>query len=115
MTLVFLQPGGGAIGRVANDATAFSHRDAAGNLGLGVNWAHGDDAAEHTAWIKEFWKKIEPFTQGFYVNDADPDAYVNAAFVHSNYRENYDRLVDIKNRYDPKNLFRLNANVQPTV
>ncbi len=43
------------------------------------------------------------------------DLEASAAIVDSNYRENYDRLVKVKNRYDPTNLFRLNANVRPTV
>jgi FAD/FMN-containing dehydrogenase len=113
-TIVFVQHSGGAIGRVANDATAFPYREAFGNLGLGVDWAYGDDPSEHVAWIKQAWTKIEPFTQGFYVNDGDPDAYT-AARVSRNYGSNYARLVEVKNAYDPTNLFRLNANVEPTV
>jgi FAD/FMN-containing dehydrogenase len=113
-TSMFVQQSGGAIGRVANDATAFPYRDAFGNLGLGVDWAFGDDPSEHVAWIKQAWTSIEPFTQGFYVNDGDPDAYAPTA-VTSNYSSNYPRLVEVKNVYDPTNLFRLNANVEPTV
>lgn len=113
-TEMFIQPGGGAIARVANDVTAFSHRDALGNVGIGVDWPFGDDPAEHVAWIKRFWTQVEPFTQGFYSNDGDPDAYARDAVV-ANYGENYPRLVQVKNQYDPTNLFRLNANVQPTV
>jgi FAD/FMN-containing dehydrogenase len=111
-TSMFIQPGGGAIGRVPNDATAFSHRDAFGNMGVGVDWPAGDDGAAHVAWIREFWTRIEPFTRGFYSNDGDPEMYTPGT-VRSNYRGNYDRLVSIKRRYDPTNLFRLNANVPP--
>jgi len=114
-TNILYQQSGGAIGRVANDATAFSHRDAAGYLMLGLDWGFVDDPTEHVTWIKQFWTRLEPFTQGFYVNDGDPDAYARPASVHANYRGNYDRLVEIKNKYDPTNLFRLNANVQPTM
>ena len=114
-TSLSVQQGGGAIGHVANNATAFVYRKSIGNLLLGVGWPHGDDSTEHVAWIKEFWTKLESFTQGFYVNDGDPDAYATIASVHANYRENYPRLVEIKSRYDPDNLFRLNANVQPTM
>jgi FAD/FMN-containing dehydrogenase len=112
-TQMFLQPAGGAIGRVANNATAFSHRDAIGNSGITVEWAAGEDPAEHVAWIKDFWTRIEPFTRGFYSNDGDPDVYTNPSVVR-NYRGNYERLVGIKNQYDPTNLFRLNANVAPS-
>ncbi|MEX2609776.1 MAG: FAD-binding protein, partial [Gemmatimonadota bacterium] len=111
-TIMFIQPGGGAVGRIANDATAFSHRDALGNLGIGVDWAANDDPAAHIAWIREFWTNIEPFTQGFYSNDGAPDMYTDSAIAR-NYRGNLARLVRIKRRYDPDNLFRLNANIAP--
>ncbi len=52
-------------------------------------------------------------TRGFYANDEELET--TAQTVNADYRENYDRLVRIKNKYDPGNLFRLNANVQPTV
>jgi FAD/FMN-containing dehydrogenase len=108
----FLQPGGGVIGRVPNNATAFSHRDAMGNMGISVDWVAGSDPAEHIAWIKDYWKQVEPFTQGFYPNDGDPDAYTTSS-IRSNYGANYERLVRVKRMYDPTNLFRLNANIPP--
>jgi FAD/FMN-containing dehydrogenase len=111
-TIMFIQPGGGAIGRVSNDATAFPHRDVLGNIGVGVDWPAGDDPDMHVAWIREFWTRIEPFTRGFYSNDGAPDMYTESA-VARNYRGNLERLVGIKRRYDPDNLFRLNANIQP--
>jgi len=111
-TGVFYQQSGGAIGRVANDATAFAYRDAIGNLLCGVDWPHDDDPTDHVAWIKEYWTAIEPFMQGFYMNDLELG--MTAADVNANYRGNYDRLVQVKNRYDPRNLFRLNANIEPT-
>ncbi len=110
-TVLTYQQSGGAIGRVADDATAFSHRDVLGNL-LGItDWAYGQDGSPHMAWMRQYWSEIEPFTKGFYGNDGDPDA--TDATYHANYGRNYDRLVGIKNRYDPGNLFRLNANIDP--
>ncbi len=112
-TIVVYQQLGGAISQVPNDATAFSHRDAAGNMLVITNWPFGDDPTQHIAWTRRYWATLEPFTQGFYTNDLGPDQ--TAAQINRNYRENYPRLVRIKNKYDPGNLFRLNANVQPTV
>ena len=112
-TVVSYTLSGGAIGRVANDGTAFSHRDTIGNLLANTNWRHGNDPTEHMAWLRQYWASLEPFTKGFYTNDMEADATVAA--VNANYRENYARLVTIKNKYDPTNLFRLNANVEPTV
>lgn len=113
VTQLFYQESGGAINRVANDATAFAHRDALGNLLAAVAWRHGEEPDRHIAWLRQYWGTIEPFSQGFYANDVAPEATV--VEVNENYRHNYPRLVQVKNKYDPKNLFRLNANVQPSV
>jgi FAD/FMN-containing dehydrogenase len=113
VTSTFFQQSGGAIGRVPPNATAFSQRDAQANMLAFVGWPHaGPDPAEHIAWIRSYWTALEPFTHGFYVNDLETD--MSAAQVQANYRENHERLVQVKNRYDPRNLFRLNANIQPT-
>jgi FAD/FMN-containing dehydrogenase len=84
------------------------------NLLAMVGWQHGsDDGARHIEWARRFWRRIEPHTHGFYVNDLELDTSIQA--IRENYRENHARLVAVKNRYDPTNLFRLNANVLPTV
>ncbi len=111
-TIGYVQQSGGQIGRVSNDATAFSHRDSAGNLLGIVDWAHGSDPAQHIAYMRSYWSEVEPFSQGFYTNDVDEEA--SAETINANYRGNYRRLVELKNKYDPTNLFRLNANVGPT-
>ena len=111
-TSFFCQHGGGAIGRIANDATAFSHREAKANMLAAVSWTMGDDPAEHTRWIKAYWGTLERFTDGFYVNDTDPTA--TAKEIDANYGTNYPRLMALKKQYDATNLFRLNANVKPT-
>jgi FAD/FMN-containing dehydrogenase len=111
VTAVFFQLSGGAIARVASDATAFPARDAFANLLTASNWRFGDDPADHMRATREYWASLEPFTHGFYVNDLEPDH--SAAVIQANYRSNHARLVQVKNRYDPNNLFRLNANVIP--
>jgi FAD/FMN-containing dehydrogenase len=110
-TTIFFQHSGGAIGRVPNDATAFSHREAKANMVTLVGWELGNDPAEHIRWIKNYWATLEPFTDGFYTNDADPEA--TSAAINANYGTNYPRLVALKKQYDPTNLFRLNTNVKP--
>ncbi len=113
MTQVIFQQSGGAISRVSPDDTAFSQRDAIANMMCAVDWASDDDPSEHVAWIRQFWEPLEPYTTGFYVNDAAPDA--SRMETVRAYRKNHARLVQVKNRYDPTNLFRLNSNVVPTV
>jgi hypothetical protein len=113
LTIVAIQQSGGKIGRVADDATAFSHRDATGNLLAIVDWPYGEDGSEHVAYERRYWAGVEPFIQGYYVNDAPEE--LTAEGIGKNYRVNYERLVQIKNKYDPTNLFRLNTNIVPTV
>ncbi len=112
-TQLLFQPAGGAIARVSPGATAFSQRHAFANMIGSVAWKHGDDSAEHIQWIRQFWSRVEPFTDGFYVNMLDPDR--TQAAIKGTYQRNHDRLITLKNKYDPRNLFRLNANVEPTV
>ena len=66
----------------------------------------------HIRWLREYWATVEPHTHGFYTNDASD---VSQQKMHRNYGGNYDRLLALKNKYDPTNLFRLNANIVPTV
>ncbi|WP_354693702.1 FAD-binding oxidoreductase [Elongatibacter sediminis] len=110
-TVAAFQHSGGAINRVPADATAFPHRDAMTNLFTMVGWPFGNESAEHIAYVKSYWQGIEDVTRGFYANDARDE---NQAEVDHNYLGNYDRLVTIKDRYDPTNLFRLNANIRPS-
>jgi len=110
-TAVFFQLGRGAISRVPAGATAFAQRDIQANMLSAVGWKHGDDPSTHVQWIKQYWSRLEPFTDGFYVNDLEIEH--DAAEIRANYRRNHERLVAVKTKYDPKNLFRLNANVKP--
>jgi FAD/FMN-containing dehydrogenase len=61
-------------------------------------------------YVKDYWGKLEPFTDGYYTNEVadEPQRYVDA-----NYQGNLPRLQALKKKYDPTNLFRLNANVKP--
>lgn len=104
---------GGAIGRVPYGATAFTNRDAGHDMLSFVGWPiNTGDGGEHVEYVNRQWKVLEPYTIGFYVNDL---ANETQAQVDANYGENLARLVQVKNQYDPTNLFRLNANIRPTV
>jgi FAD/FMN-containing dehydrogenase len=111
--LVVFALAGGAIGRVKPGATAFLHREANHSLVIMGFWDNPAGAASSTQWARETWRATEPMTEGFYVNEVsndDPERRIRA-----NYGANYDRLVKLKNRYDRTNLFRMNANVKPSV
>jgi FAD/FMN-containing dehydrogenase len=111
-TTVFFQHSGGAIGRVPADATAFAHRKSLAAMFIVVSWPLGEPGDSHIAYARQKWEHLEPYTDGWYTNEI---ADQSASEVNSNYQGNYQRLVQVKNRYDPTNLFRLNANIRPTV
>lgn len=111
-TLLFFQQCGGASSRVKDEATAFAHRYAQANMMAVAAWPISDkEPAMHIEATRRYWKTLEPFTRGFYVNDLARE--VTAKELNDNYRGNYQRLVALKLKYDPTNLFRLNANVTP--
>jgi FAD/FMN-containing dehydrogenase len=112
ITAVVLPQGGGAYARVKPKATAFAQRAADHNVFLFSRW---DDPAMSDAvadWTRATWRKVEPHTRGFYVNEYNVD---DAARVEGTYGQNFARLQKLKNIWDPNNLFRMNANVTPTV
>jgi FAD/FMN-containing dehydrogenase len=114
MTVLFFQHCGGASSRVADGVTAFAHRYALANMMTVAAWpinASADDVQAHIEATRRYWKTLEPHTRGFYVNDLARE--VTAKELNDNYRGNYERLVALKMKYDPTNLFRLNANVTP--
>ncbi|HEX7374731.1 MAG TPA: FAD-binding oxidoreductase [Steroidobacteraceae bacterium] len=109
-TTVFFQHAGGAIGKVAASATAFPHRRAVNNMFATVAWPLGDEAKAHVDYVKAYWKSLESYTDGYYTNEVANEAQ---SVVDDNYQGNLARLRQIKKKYDPGNLFRLNANILP--
>ena len=110
--LLFFQHCGGAASRQPEDATAFSQRDSIANIMAVTGWRMGAaDPAAHIQATRDYWKTLEPFTRGFYVNDAPRE--VTSKDISENLRGNHARMVAVKKKYDPTNLFRLNANVKP--
>jgi FAD/FMN-containing dehydrogenase len=108
-------PFGGAVARVDELATAFAHRDAMYDYyGYAVWDESGEDDDRHRGWARDFGAAMKPFDIGVYVNAVshqDGDARVRDAFPPAT----YERLVAVKNKYDPGNLFRHNQNIKPTV
>ena len=107
---VSIPQGGGAIARIKTGATAFAQRAADHNAFLFTRWTDPAMNEPVAAWIRAAWAQLEPHTQGLYVNEFNAD---DAARLSTTYGPNFARMVDLKTRYDPGNLFRLNANVAP--
>jgi FAD/FMN-containing dehydrogenase len=105
---------GGAVERVPADATAFRYRSASNLLWVIALWEDATDAGgEHRAWVNEVMDAAAPFSTGAgYVNAIEGDE--DAARVQDAYGEDtYARLRQVKRRWDPENVFRLNANIPP--
>jgi hypothetical protein len=103
---------GGAIADVDQDATAYAHRHAAHNLNINAVWLPNQSGEHEIAWAQGFFAAIQPHQVGAYINflDRDDADRVPAAYGDATYR----RLVALKDRLDPDNLFRLNHNVPPS-
>jgi len=108
---------GGAVSRVDREATAFNHRDVPYSfISLGV-CTDPAEAETCVRWARECWEAMQPFLTGSaYVNYLGREADEGAERIQAAYgAEKYQRLVALKNTYDPTNLFQLNQNIKPTV
>ncbi len=102
---------GGAVARVKPDATAYWNRDAQWDLLLAGAWFDHSQDQHNAAVLRDLWKTFEPYTRGYYVN-TEPSA--DEKRLRATYGDNYARLVQLKDKYDPSNLFHLNANIKPS-
>jgi len=103
---------GGAVARVPEDATAYPQRQAAFNVNINGVWLPGEDREPPVRWVRELYDALEPDAYGrAYVNfmgDESQDR-VRAAYGP----QKYARLAELKGRFDPDNVFRLNQNIHP--
>ena len=112
LSTMHLYPIDGAAHRVGKNDTAFNYRDATWSMVIAGVDPDPAKCDRITAWAREYWEALHPYSAG--------GAYVNFMMeegedrVKATYRDNYERLVAIKNKYDPTNLFRLNQNIKPT-
>lgn len=110
-TAVYFEPQGGAIGQVDAGATAFPHRDAAFGFHIFPGWDDPEQDDEIMSWAKTFHASMAPYaTGGVYVNLLGQDERDR---VRNAYGSNYERLAEVKRRWDPGNLFRKNHNIEP--
>ena len=110
-THVYCQSANGAVADLPQTATAFSHRNVIANMMLASAWKDAAQDGPAKKAIHATWDKLEPFTDGYYVNLNDTDAKDKR--TDSNYGSNFTRLAALKKQFDPLNLFRLNANIKP--
>lgn len=111
MSLMHLYPMNGAIQDVDASATAYAHRDA--NFVHIIAGIDSDPAnmPAHTSWVRDYWSALHPHSSGA--------AYVNFLMdegedrIRATYRDNYPRLVEVKQKWDPRNVFHVNQNIRP--
>ena len=108
----FLFPIDGACHRVPRGGTAFAHRDVPFSTVIAGAWPDPADNAQNMRWVREYYEALRPHSEeGGYVNFMSGD---DQSRVRVNYGDNYERLVQIKARYDPANLFHMNQNLAPS-
>ena len=114
LSLMHLYPIDGAVHRVPKDATAWTAREATWSMVIAGIDSDAKQADALKRWGREYWKTVHPFNlEGAYVNFMMDDEA--AGRVQATYGDNYKRLASVKAKYDPKNLFRVNQNIQPIV
>jgi FAD/FMN-containing dehydrogenase len=108
---IFIFHVGGAAGRVAPDVTAFSQRNAHFGMNVHTRWREASMDKKCIAWAKKVFDSAAPFAIGTaYVNFMPGD---EGERVEKAYGTSYRRLAQVKRRYDPSNLFRMNQNIRP--
>jgi FAD/FMN-containing dehydrogenase len=108
---VHIYPVNGACNRVEPDATAFAYRDATFATVIAGMWPDPADNEANIAWVRDYYDATAPLSEdGGYINFMSGD---DQDRIKSNYRGNYDRLVEVKRKYDPDNAFHLNQNIRP--
>jgi len=111
LTFFLFQQLGNAATRVPPATTAFAHREARWDALVLSCWDDPAEDAAQVAWSRSVWASWRPFSTGVYSNAVGADA--DGEEVRAAFGARYDRLVALKTKYDPTNLFRLNANVPP--
>jgi hypothetical protein len=113
LSLMHLYPIDGAVRRVPKDATAWNTREATWSISIAGIDADPKQADALKTWGRAYWTAIHPFNlEGGYVNFMMDDEVQGR--LQATYGENYERLVSVKAKYDPKNLFRVNQNILPS-
>jgi FAD/FMN-containing dehydrogenase len=112
VSLMHLYPIDGAVHRVGAKDTAWSARDATWSMVIAAIDTNPKNAAKLKKWGRAYWEAVHPHNLGgAYVNFLDADE--NDGRVQASYGPNYKRLQQVKKKYDPKNLFRVNQNIAP--
>lgn len=112
-TLLSLRHLQGAISRIPAEATAFGDRSAPFLLSIDSTWENARNDDLHIDWTRSFWSDMQRFSHGGVYFNFPGLLEESQDVVRASYGANYDRLMRLKNKYDPSNLFRMNQNIEP--
>jgi hypothetical protein len=102
---------GGAVSRVADDATAVGDRSPGFEMSITVGWPPADsDSDRHVQWVRDAWDALQPYGEGVYANFISDEG---ASGVEYAYGDRLARLRALKAVHDPDNFFHLNNNIAP--
>jgi FAD/FMN-containing dehydrogenase len=104
---------GGAMAHVGEEETAFANRSAPYLLGIEGNWEEEADSIENMTWVRDTFADLRSFSAGGMYLNFPGFLEEGEQLLHEGYGRNYERLSAVKAKYDPSNLFRLNANIKP--
>jgi FAD/FMN-containing dehydrogenase len=113
LSIVMISSLGGALGCVGEHDTAFSHRNTAFDYAIDSIWSDPCQSEKHMRWADDFGEVMRPFSTGVYVNELGDEGEERVQEAYS--PTTYARLVALKNKYDPYNLFRHNQNIKPSM
>jgi FAD/FMN-containing dehydrogenase len=102
----------GEVSKVPPDATPFFYRKPQWHFDIVAQWTDRSEEGKHIGWARNFWSSVAKYTTGASINFFGTDDGQDR--VKSSFGTNYERLAAIKAKYDPNNLFRLNANIVPS-
>ena len=113
LSSVLFQYMGNAAQRVPAGETAFAHRDALCEWATNAVFMDPGESEVHIRWAREFASAISPFSLGEYINQVGTEADSGEEAIQAAFGDNFQRLADLKRKYDPSNLFSHNQNIRP--
>jgi len=113
LTQIHIQHLQGAVSRVGENETAFSHRDSLCVINIVSKWTDASASGKNVRWTRDFADRLGSYSSGAYVNFMGEEGQDRVRVAYN--PETYKRLVDLKNKFDPENFFSLNQNIKPTV
>ncbi len=103
----------GAIGRVPSEATAFGERGARFLVSIDTMWVDAERNNDNIQWTRDFFKELHQHSNGQVYFNFNSDMSGSDDLAKDSFGPNYEKLIEVKTKFDPENFFRLNANIRP--